>query len=213
MKRKLSLILQLILWNPRAILVNLTCKGRRQPNSLIVYKGNYALSTHRSATINIEKGNLNLNQFMRVKEPFFGMLEMQENAVINVKDHFSIHTGGHIIMLKNAVLNLGSGYINRNVRIRCYEKISIGENVAISENVTIWDSDAHQIIGSTSSTTKPINIGNHVWIGNNVTILKGVTIGDGAVIAAGSVVNKDIPENCLAGGVPAKIIKTNVNWQ
>jgi len=47
-----------------------------------------------------------------------------------------------------------------------------------------------------------------VWIGSGAIITKGVTIGDGAVIAAGAVVTKDVPENTVAGGVPAKVIKT-----
>ncbi len=54
---------------------------------------------------------------------------------------------------------------------------------------------------------QPIKIGNNVWIGANSTILPGVTIGDGAIIAAGAVVSKDVPENAVVGGVPAKIIK------
>lgn len=54
---------------------------------------------------------------------------------------------------------------------------------------------------------KPVTIGDKVWIASNVTICGGVTIGDGAVIAAGSVVTHDIPANCLAGGVPCKIIR------
>ena len=115
--------------------------------------------------------------------------------------------------MENAKLNLGSGYINRDVKIRCFKEISIGNNVAISENVTIWDTDAHTIIGKETQMTQPIKIGNNVWIGNNVTILKGVTIFDGAIIAAGSVVTKDIPEGCLAAGVPAKVIKENVKWK
>ena len=61
--------------------------------------------------------------------------------------------------------------------------------------------------------TQPVFIGNHVWIGTNVTILKGVTIGDGAIIAAGSVVTKSVPSKCLAAGVPAKVIKENVEWK
>lgn len=54
----------------------------------------------------------------------------------------------------------------------------------------------------------PIRIGNGVWIGANVTITAGLTIGDNAIIAAGAVVTKDVPANMIAGGVPAKIIKS-----
>ena len=115
--------------------------------------------------------------------------------------------------MENAVLNLGSGYINYNLKIRCNSEISIGENVAFSENLIIWDSDAHEILGNENGKTQPVKIGDHVWIGTNVTILKGVTIGDGAVIAAGSVVSRNIPARSLAGGVPAKVIKENVEWK
>ena len=55
---------------------------------------------------------------------------------------------------------------------------------------------------------RPVNIGKNVWIGSNSTICPGVTIGDNAVIGAGSVVTKDVPENMVAVGVPAKVIKS-----
>ena len=58
---------------------------------------------------------------------------------------------------------------------------------------------------------KPVTIGNDVWIGGNVTILPGVNIGNNVVIAAGAVVTKDVPDNSLVGGVPAKIIKALPN--
>jgi len=53
-------------------------------------------------------------------------------------------------------------------------------------------------------TELPVVIGNDVWIGANVVILPGVTVGNGAIIAAGAVVNKNIPEFTIVGGVPAK---------
>lgn len=54
---------------------------------------------------------------------------------------------------------------------------------------------------------RPVHIGNDVWIGGNVTILPGITIGNNVVVAAGAVVTKDVPDNTLAGEVPAKKIK------
>ena len=55
--------------------------------------------------------------------------------------------------------------------------------------------------------TKPIIIGNNVWIGDKVTITKGVMIGDNVIIAANSVITKDVPSNCIYGGIPGKLIK------
>ena len=54
----------------------------------------------------------------------------------------------------------------------------------------------------------PVKIGSRVWIGAHATILSGVTVGNNAVIAAGAVVTKDVPDNAVVAGVPAKIIKT-----
>src|SRR5690606_35108875 len=114
---------------------------------------------------------------------------------------------------EEAELQLGSGYINSNVNIACYNKIIIGHNVAISENVVIRDSDNHKIIGSNRKISQPIIIEDNVWIGMNVIILKGVRIGSGSVIAAGSVVVKDVPSNCLVAGSPAVIKKQEIEWE
>jgi acetyltransferase-like isoleucine patch superfamily enzyme len=101
--------------------------------------------------------------------------------------------------------------MNTDSYILCRKSISIGNGVVIVRNVHIRDSDGHTL--NDGIDILPVVIGNKVWIGANVTILKGVTIGDGAVVAANSLVNKDIPPKCLVGGVPAKIIKENVEWK
>ena len=54
---------------------------------------------------------------------------------------------------------------------------------------------------------RPIKVGDNVWIGAGVTVLPGVTIGDNVTIGAGSVVNRDIPANTVAAGVPCRVIK------
>lgn len=174
----------------KGLYYNCVINGIRKNSSLIVLQGKIAVYVKKTSKISINNGILFLNKSFRVNEILPAMIEIGNNAEINVENTFSIHSGCHIIVLDNAKLNLGSGYINRNLKIRCHKEISIGNDVAISENVTIWDSDAHRIVGKENEITKAIKIGNHVWIGNNVTILKGVTIGDGAIIAAGALVNK-----------------------
>ena len=84
----------------------------------------------------------------------------------------------------------------------------IGDGTQIGMNVTIATLNHGFDLGSRNTTYPfPVIIGKNVWIGSNATILPGVTIGDNAVIGAGAVVAKDIPENAIAVGVPAKVIK------
>lgn len=133
---------------------------------------------------------------------------------------FQLYYGCDVIVFSGGELILKSGFCNSDTKIRCKEKITIGEDVVISHNVTIEDYDGHQLYNILENGTKeklnisaPITIGDHVWIGAKATILKGVNVGDGAVIAAGSVVTSDIPAHCLCAGVPAKVIRENVEWE
>lgn len=140
------------------------------------------------------------------------ILKIDKHASLIINGNFEFYTGATVIVNENAILEIGSGYANTDVTINCFNRIEIGKHVAISEKVMIRDSDNHIIDNNIDKSSKPIIIGNHVWIGMGVIILKGVTIGDGAVIAAGSVVTKSVPEKCLVGGVPAKIIRNNIEW-
>jgi acetyltransferase-like isoleucine patch superfamily enzyme len=79
--------------------------------------------------------------------------------------------------------------------------------------VLIQDTDAHNILTSPGEMSQEIIIGENVWIGYRAMILKGVTIGNGAVVAAGAIVTKDVPERSLVAGVPAKVIRENVEWK
>lgn len=157
-------------------------------------------------------GNLILNGNRMGENGRSSILRMDEGSLFHVKGKFNFFYGADIILFKNSVLTLDEGsFINSDCKIRCHKNISIGKYCAISHDFTVMDSDAHKINGI--KQTKPVSIGNHVWIGTRVTILKGVTIGDGAVLAAGAVVTHDIPSGCMAGGVPAKIMKRDVIWE
>lgn len=192
---------------------NLKIKGdRRSRFSLLLCKKS-KLRVDRTATINIARENLFFNIGWIKNEPFPGLLVMQENSSLHVRGRFRIFSGCRIYINSNATLILNSGYINCSANISCFEKIEIGDDVAIADNVCIRDSDNHEMLNGIRKSTQPIRIGNHVWIGMNATILKGVTIGDGAIIAAGAVVTKDVPDGCLAGGVPARVLKQNVMWK
>ena len=161
---------------------------------------------------NINKKLLTLNKSRFTKNREYSYVFMEKNSKLIINGNFDIHRNADIYIGTSAILELGSGYIMDRLSLQCLCNIKISNNVMISRNVAIRDSDSHQIIGG-GSLTRPIIIGNHVWISMNVTILKGVTIGDGAIIAAVSVVNKDVPQKALVGGVPAIVLKENVKWQ
>lgn len=158
-------------------------------------------------------GSLYINCCWDGKNVQPGTFSLAKNASCYVKGGFRIYSGGYIAVGENAELALGSGFLNNNGKIICFDKITIGDNVKISEDVIIRDSDNHTIKYDGYEKTQPIFIGNHVWIGMRAMILKGVTIGDGAIVAAGAIVTKDVPPKCLVGGVPAKIIKENIEWE
>ncbi|WP_413512328.1 sugar O-acetyltransferase [Myroides odoratus] len=86
--------------------------------------------------------------------------------------------------------------------------ITIEDHVLIAPKVNLL-SEAHPVLPENrhSLVPAPIHIKKNAWIGANATILAGVTIGENAIVASGAVVSKDVPDNAVVGGVPAKIIK------
>jgi maltose O-acetyltransferase len=108
--------------------------------------------------------------------------------------------------------NIHSGenvYFNVNCVVLDTMKITIGNNVFFGPGVHIYTA-THPLDALERRTiefSKPVVIGNDCWIGGNSVICPGVTIGNGCVIGAGSVVTKNIPDNSLAVGNPAKVIR------
>ena len=86
--------------------------------------------------------------------------------------------------------------------------ITIGDDVLIGPKVNIL-SEEHPVNPADRKAlmVRPVVIKNGAWIGAGATILPGVTVGENSIVAAGAVVNKDVPDNTIVGGIPAKVIK------
>ncbi len=133
-------------------------------------------------------------------------------GTFSIGDNSRIHKGFGIHISKKGSLVIGNNtYINPESIIICHDSITIGDNCAISWGLQLMDDDLHFI--SERKVDSNIVIGNRVWIGADVKILKGVKIGNGSMIAAGSVVTKDVDDNTLMGGIPARLLKKNINWE
>lgn len=102
-------------------------------------------------------------------------------------------------------------FANYNCTMLDEAEIRIGNNCMIAPNVGIYTA-FHTVEPQGRLDHKgmasPVHIGDNVWIGAGAMILPGVTIGNNAVIAGGAVVNKDVPDDVLVGGTPARIIKS-----
>ncbi|WP_340155923.1 DapH/DapD/GlmU-related protein [uncultured Winogradskyella sp.] len=115
---------------------------------------------------------------------------------------FQINYGRNTKIGKNVFVNFDCTFLDLG-------GIMIEDNVMLAPKVSLL-SEGHPISAKDRQTltTGKIHIKQNAWIGANATILQGVTIGENAVVAASSVVSKDVPDNTVVGGIPAKILKT-----
>ena len=108
-------------------------------------------------------------------------------------------------------IHVGDRFLaNYNVTILDIAPVRMGNDVMIGPNtciITVNHPLSPKGRRNHLGIAKPISIGNDVWIGANCTILPGVTFGNNVVVAAGAVVTKNVPDNCVVGGVPAKILR------
>jgi len=104
-------------------------------------------------------------------------------------------------------VNLGKNvYANHNLTMMSVGTITIDDGVMMGPGVGLF-TDNHEPNNIRMISTKEIHIKKNVWLGARVNVAPGVTIGENAIIGTGAVVTKDIPDNAVAVGVPARVIK------
>src|SRR6187397_3191923 len=115
---------------------------------------------------------------------------------------FYVNYGRHTKIGKNVFINFDCVFLD-------FGGITIEDNVLIAPKVSLL-SEGHPVSPNERQSLVPghIHIRKNAWIGAGATILPGVTIGENSVVAAGAVVSKDVPDNSVVGGIPAKFLKS-----
>jgi acetyltransferase-like isoleucine patch superfamily enzyme len=138
----------------------------------------------------------------RVRELLGELTGKTVDASVTVFPPFYSDFGKNITLGKRIFINSGCKFQDQG-------GVLIGDDCLIGHN-TVLATLNHDLAPSRRADMHPapIVIGRNVWIGANVTVLPGVTIGDNAVVAAASVVTKDVPENSVVVGAPARVVRT-----
>lgn len=141
----------------------------------------------------------NIQQVRQVLSAITGS-EIDETTTVFAP--FYTNFGRFISIGKNVFINHACSFLDMG-GITIEDHVLIGPRVnLVTENHPANAADRRALI------TKPITIKRNAWIGANATILPGVTVGENAIVAAGAVVSKNVADNTVVGGVPAKFIKT-----
>ena len=186
------------------------------------------LVTSNLKEIKMKKGQLVLKkvQFKQVvigygkspgKQASYSGLLLGDGGQIIFMGKASISQGVVLRCDKNASIVFGDTfYCNCNCFIRSTSEIHFGNNCLLGWGITINTTDGHKLWrnGNEREVEGPIIVGEHVWIASDCTLGKNVLIADGCVIAQKSLVTKAFSTpHCLIGGIPAKILSTNVDWR
>lgn len=117
----------------------------------------------------------------------------------------------------NGILRLGRNFgCNSGLLISCEKAITIGDNIAIGWDVTVVDSDGHDILVGENVINKPqkVSIGDHCWLCSKSSILKGSLLPDGTIVGYGTIVSGILKEpNTIVAGNPCRAVKTSIEWR
>ncbi len=141
-----------------------------------------------------------------------------ENHTVIIGSHARLRGGHFLVEDRGGRLEVGGNTTMFTPMVVCSEggAIRIGRDCLVAYGADIRNSDGHSVLDATTrqrvNPAADTTLSDHVWIGNNCQIMKGVTIGTHSIVASRAVVTKDVPPHTLAAGLPAKILRENVDW-
>lgn len=153
-----------------------------------------------------------------------GRLERRHPSATIVIGNGSLIAGTMVAEAAASRLSIGNNvFIGGGTLIDCLSQVTIEDDVLISYQVIIMDSDNHSLRASerigdlkrwrnqeydwSHINSAPVTIHAKAWIGARAMITKGVTIGEGGIVASGAVVTKDVPPYAIVAGNPARVIR------
>jgi maltose O-acetyltransferase len=155
--------------------------------------------------LNLQFSWLPVFKFYNLKIRWLASAGITAGKDAKVNGHTQFYGDGRIDIGHDTWIGPGCRFYSNDIA-----PVSIGNNCDIAPEVA-FVTGSHELGGQArragSGTAREIVVGDGCWIGTRATILGGVHIGKSSVIAAGALVSEDIPENSLAGGIPAKVIK------
>jgi acetyltransferase-like isoleucine patch superfamily enzyme len=159
-------------------------------NKLIVKKGS---KIRGGIYFDCDNGVCNIG-----RNRFKGVVRLGQDCTINIEDQ--------VTCTNTCLITTAEGIT-----------VTIGADCMLASEIQIRADDGHPIFdvssGKRVNMPKSVSIGPHTWIGGRVAILSGAQIGEGSVIGFGSVVKGKIPNNCVAAGAPAKVVRKNTAWE
>ncbi len=124
----------------------------------------------------------------------------------------------HFRLWRRSAISIEENTTSNGLAVFCdNSEVSIGADCLFSDGILLQSADQHGIVDLQSgqivnNRLRKISIGEHVWLGRKSTLLPDISVGNGSIIGTGAIVTKDVPENSVAVGIPAKVVKSKTTW-
>jgi acetyltransferase-like isoleucine patch superfamily enzyme len=177
----------------------------------------------RKAPESLHGGPLALLRFMRANHMLsraylhllarFVFLKLRHGKRLQTDGICFICPGVQLEIGRNATLRIGRwAWLGHGSKIRVHEHVCIGRECIVADRVMLIDFDhgvveVERPIRLQGIYKRDVRVGHNVWLGYGACILRGTTIGDNAIVGTSAVVTKEVPENAVVGGVPARVIR------